>query len=86
MDVGDEFANAVVGDIRWGGRSAVASLVGRDGPKTGVSQRGQLVPPGISDFGKAVQENNWRPFPLLVNGHFQPICRYCAGLWEHPGI
>jgi len=59
------------------GRSAIAALVGRDDVQTRRSQGRHHVAPGISQFGKTVQQQNERPpfglEPSLQHVHPQAV-------------
>jgi len=86
VDICDQLRYAVVGNIGRRRGLAVATLVGRNGTKTGVCKGGHLVPPGIGEFGKAMQENDRLAFTLLVDGHVQAIGSDVSGCGKHAPI
>ena len=83
VHVSDQFAHTIVGDLRRGRGQAIAALVRGDRTKTGVCEGRQLVPPGIGEFRKAVQENDRFAFTLLVDSHVQAIGPDESGFGKH---
>ena len=56
--VAGQLVGAVVGDLARTRAGAVAAQVGGHGPVAGVSQRAELVAPGVPELGEAVAEHH----------------------------
>ena len=61
----------LVGGLRAAG-AAVAALVGRDGVKACLGQRGELMPPRVPALGEPVQQHDQRALARLGHVHAQP--------------
>jgi hypothetical protein len=54
-------------------RSTIPALVRRDRVKSGLSQCGELMPPRISQFRKAVTQDNQRTLALFGDVHINAV-------------
>jgi hypothetical protein len=57
-DVRDEMGHGVVGGAAGFAAEVVAALIGNDNAEAGVGERGDLLAPGIPEFGEAVEKDD----------------------------
>ena len=79
---GDQIAgqrvDVVGGDVRRARRAAVSPLIGRQHAVAGGGQRGDLVPPGVGQFGEAVHQHHRGTVRRSRTGHGQPDAVRCV--------
>ena len=83
VDVGDQLLDAVVADVLRDIRMAVAALIRCNGTKPCISQRRQLVAPGIGQFRKSVQQDDGRALALFVDRQIDTVRAEDGWFGEH---